>query len=282
VVAGTVVGVGDEGIAAGEDEVLADGWEPDTDSSDTLNRAMLDNTMHELLHPAEAMGGRVEVHDEVALADLGSPTPFLNGAVLRRPVLEAGDELLDQVDAFFAGSKGPAVVYSATPTPDLRGRGWQRVGHPPLMVRAAGGEAPPPPDGFTFEQVHDRTGVDHVGRILVEGYPIPELEPWRPGEPFDERILGDDRFRLFLGLDGGHPVSAAAAVVDDVVNGVHFVANDPEVRGRGFGEATVWAATLADPSKPAALISSDLGRPTYERMGYLTVTRWTVWIVPAG
>lgn len=272
----------DQGIAAGEDEVLADGWEPGTPSSDTLSRATLDNTIHELLHPAQAMGGRVEVHDEVALADLGSPTPFLNGAVLRRPVLEADDPLLDQVDAFFAGSAGPAVVFSATPTPDLRARGWQRVGHPPLMVRPAGGAPPDPPDGFTFEEVADAEGLDHVGRILVEGYPIPELQPWRPGQPFDERILGDGTFRLYLGLEGGHPVSAAAAVVDDVVNGVHYVANDPEVRGRGFGEATVWAATLADPSKPAVLIASDLGRPTYERMGYLTVARWTVWIVPPG
>jgi hypothetical protein len=274
--------VSDPGIAAGEDEHLADGWEPDTPSGDTLSRAALDNTVHELLHPAQAMGGRFEVRDELALADLGSPTPFLNGAVLRRPVFALDDPLLEEVDAFFNGSKGPAVVFSATPTPDLRARGWQRVGHPPLMVRAVGGEAPEPPVGCTFERVVDRTGLDHVGRILIEGYPIPELQPWRPGQPFDERILGDDSFRLYLGLDGGHPVSAAAAVVDDVVNGVHFVANDPEVRGRGFGEATVWAATLADPSKPAVLIASDLGRPTYERMGYLTVTRWTIWLVPAG
>jgi hypothetical protein len=219
----------------------------------------------------------------VALADLGSPTPFLNGAVLRRPLHGwDGDPVLDRIDEFFAGSPGPAVVYSATPTPDLRARGWQRVGHPPLMVRAAGGQAPPAPEGFTCHRVETPADLDHVGRLVVEGYPVPELQPWRPGQPFDERVLGDDAFRFYLGCDGGHPVCVAAAVVDDVVNGVHYVANDPEVRGRGFGEAIVWAATLADPAKPAVLISSDLGRATYERMGYLTVARWTLWIVPAG
>jgi GNAT superfamily N-acetyltransferase len=272
--------MGDQGLAAGDDEVLADGWEPDGPSGDTLLRAALDNTVHELLHPAQAMGGRFEVHDDVALVDLGSPTPFLNGAVLRRPLHGwSADPVLDQVDEFFAGSPGPAVVYSPTPTPDLRERGWQRVGHPPLMVRPAGGTPPPSPPDFTFRSVQDEADLDHACRLIVEGYPVPELQPWRHGSPFDERVLGDDAFRFYLGCEGGHPVCVAAAVVDGVVNGVHYVANDPEARGKGYGEAIVWAATLADPTKPAVLISSDLGRSTYERMGYLTVTRWSLWLV---
>lgn len=275
--------MGEKGIAAGDDEYLADGWEPDTPSSDTLNRACIDNTVHELMHPAHTMGGRTDITDDVALADLGSPSPFLNGAVIRRPLsFEGPDPVLDEIDAFFAGSKGPAVVFSATPTPDLRARGWQAVGHPPLMVRPAGGTPPPAPDRFRFALVEDEAALDHWCRILVEGYPVPELQPWRHGSPFDARVLGDERFQAYLGYEDDQPVSAAAAVVDDVINGVHLVANDPEVRGKGYGEATVWAATLADPSKPAVLIASDLGRPTYERMGYLTVTRWTVWLVPAG
>jgi hypothetical protein len=273
--------VSPKGLAAGDDEVLADGWDPDGDPGDTLMRAAVENTAHELLHPAEAMGGRVERHDDVHLADMGSPTPFLNGAVLRRPLHGwAEDPVLDQIDAFFAGSAGPAVVYSPTPTPDLRARGWERVGHPPLMVRPAGGEPPAPPADFSCRLVETEADLDHACRLIVEGYPVPELQPWRHGSPFDARVLGDDAFRFYLGCEGGHPVSVAATVVDDVVNGIHFVANDPEVRGKGYGEAIVWAATLADPSKPAVLIASDLGRPTYERMGYLTVTRWTLWIRP--
>jgi hypothetical protein len=49
------------------------------------------------------------------------------------------------------------------------------------------------------------------------------------------------------------------------------------VRGRGFGAAVTWAATLADPAKPAVLIASDPGRPVYERMGYLRLMRLTMW-----
>jgi hypothetical protein len=38
-----------------------------------------------------------------------------------------------------------------------------------------------------------------------------------------------------------------------------------------------WEATLAWPDLPATLIASDAGRPTYERMGYLSVVRVTLW-----
>jgi hypothetical protein len=38
-----------------------------------------------------------------------------------------------------------------------------------------------------------------------------------------------------------------------------------------------WPATTADAEAPSMLIASDLGRPTYERMGYLPMARFTVW-----
>ena len=48
----------------------------------------------------------------------------------------------------------------------------------------------------------------------------------------------------------------------------------------GYGEALTWAATCVDPSLPAVLIASDLGRPVYERMGYVATSRWTLWHRP--
>ena len=35
---------------------------------------------------------------------------------------------------------------------------------------------------------------------------------------------------------------------------------------------------MADPTRPAMLIASDLGQPVYARMGYLRVTRFTLWV----
>ena len=57
---------------------------------------------------------------------------------------------------------------------------------------------------------------------------------------------------------------------------VEWITSDPARRGRGYGEAMTWEATLAWPDLPATLIASDAGRPTYERMGYLSVLRVTL------
>jgi ribosomal protein S18 acetylase RimI-like enzyme len=64
------------------------------------------------------------------------------------------------------------------------------------------------------------------------------------------------------------------------VNGVQTVATLPEFRGRGYGEALTWTATTAEPEQPAVLLSSDLGRPVYERMGYIALLRFSYWRMP--
>jgi predicted N-acetyltransferase YhbS len=58
------------------------------------------------------------------------------------------------------------------------------------------------------------------------------------------------------------------------------VSNLARARGKGIGAALTWAATLAEPELPATLISSDDGRPVYERMGYLPIHRFTLWHRP--
>ena len=44
-----------------------------------------------------------------------------------------------------------------------------------------------------------------------------------------------------------------------------------------MGYAITAHATLADPELPALLIASDLGKPVYDRLGYLTIARFTLW-----
>ena len=48
--------------------------------------------------------------------------------------------------------------------------------------------------------------------------------------------------------------------------------------GGAIGEAVTWMPTLVRPESPAALIASDLGRPVYERMGFVALLRFTLWI----
>jgi hypothetical protein len=51
-------------------------------------------------------------------------------------------------------------------------------------------------------------------------------------------------------------------------------------RGKGYGAALTWVATLADPTLPGVLIASDPGQPVYERMGYVRLTRVSMWFRP--
>ncbi len=96
----------------------------------------------------------------------------------------------------------------------------------------------------------------------------------------DARLLDVPGLRIWVGYLDDRPVACAGAHVTEGCVDVEYVATHPDVRGRGFGAAVTWSATLADPSKPAVLIASDPGQPVYEAMGYLRLLRMTMWAGP--
>ena len=106
---------------------------------------------------------------------------------------------------------------------------------------------------------------------------MPELDPLAPGDLLGPGLL-QTATRIWLSWLDGAPVAMAAAHSAAGVTLVEYVASLPAARGRGAGAAVTWAATLADPDRPAVLIASDDGRPVYSRMGYLAVERWTAWL----
>jgi GNAT superfamily N-acetyltransferase len=92
----------------------------------------------------------------------------------------------------------------------------------------------------------------------------------------------DERFRVWIGRVDGRPVTTATAWVGGGFVGVYAVATVPDARGRGYGEAVTWAATSSRPDLPATLQASSMGLPVYERMGFRTVARFTVWELERG
>ena len=116
-------------------ERLETGYEPETPPDDSVLRQFLLNQSRMNALIADRPGGRSESHDDVSLTDAGTVVPFLNQAVLLRPVTDPGDALLDRVDAFFTGGS-TATLLSAWPTPDLSSRGWTLMGHPMFVVGA--------------------------------------------------------------------------------------------------------------------------------------------------
>jgi hypothetical protein len=260
-------------------ERLESGWEADTPLGDTLLRRFVFNQAATSVLPVAAMGGRVLRRDQVAAADLGRPAGLHNSAVLLQP--HSAERLagtLDELDGFYRDGHGEVLLWSAWPTPDLRPRGWLLEGHPPLLVRPAGGE--PPPSELEIEPVADAASLRVYEQTAIRGFPLSDLAQAPPGSLLDQRVLGERRLRFWIGRIDGQPVGTAAATLDSGLNGVSLIVTVPEARRRGVGAALTWCATLAEPSWPAALLASDLGRGVYERMGFLPLLRFTLWSRP--
>lgn len=271
-------------IEASPDEILETGYGATAPDGDNLCNDYVRGMVRGFTRLAEARGDRVRVDDLVACGDGGSPTVFRNFAILVRPV--GADELgalATACDEFFGAAEGgPALVFSAWPTPDLVPWGFGRVGHPPLMLRMPGGPLPAPPDGLEIVEVQDAATCVDWETVMVDGYPLPELAPATPGCLLPEPALAAPGWRHWVGYLDGRPVACSSAVVGEHHVDVENIAALEETRGRGVGRAITAVATAANPDLPAMLISSDLGRPVYERLGYRNLMRFTLWIWPRG
>ena len=258
-------------------QALPDGWGASSPRHDTLTRAYAEGYA-DLLEAIGRAGGRPTVRTaEFVAFDSNVPFPFMNCAVPLRPIVDAADPLLDEIAAFFEPDDEDTrfLLYSLTPTPSLAARGWTLMGHPPLMLRPLGPAEAPKPDGLEIVKVTDPDMLATFDATMVAAYPVPPLQGRRT---FGEGLLDLASWHMWLGRLDGEAVGTAAAWVTDTHVDVEWISTMPSERGKRVGEALTWAATLAAPDKPAILIASDLGQPLYERMGYLRLSRLTLWI----
>lgn len=263
-----------DSVVPAADEHLADGWEPDMPGDDSVVRQAV------LVHASwpVAVGGstgRPWHRDERwAGAWIGDRGPFTNMVFLLRPLTDPAS-VIGEVDSLIPSHVPYALI---NPWPgDLSAYGLTLIGHPPLMIRFPAPGPSGTPAGVEVREVRDTDQLRVAERVLVEGYPMPSLQPLTPGDLFGAAIL-DGPTRVWLGYDEDEPVAVAAAHHHAGMTLVEYVAALPAARGRGIGAAVTWAATLSEPDCPAALIASDDGRPVYERMGYRAIERWTAWL----
>lgn len=228
---------------------------------------------------AERSGHRVHRVPGFWAADSQSPNPFPNSATLTEPLTDlTASAVAAELQRFYDGGEGgPWLLWSAWETPDLANHGLQFAGQPPLMVRWPWqATAPVQPFELTIREVTDAAGLTDWLRVIVDGYPAPELAHADAPAFLQPGILGGS-YRLWVGEVAGEPVSCAAAFTDGVVTGVYAVATLPAFRGRGYGAALTDVAASADPALPAVLQASDLGQPVYRRLAFRAVGRFTLW-----
>lgn len=233
-------------------------------------------------YPVRVAGQRWAQWDDVWAADADSPCSYLNSATLRRPVA-SGDPgaLVERLRSFYGeGHEGPWMLWSAWPSSvDLTRYGLQLVGHPPLMVRPAGGSLPPTPPELDIVEVADDAALRVFETVFVDGYPIPELQLAGSRRMFDPRMLGGP-LRLWVGSVGEEPISVAASYRGEQAVSVYMVATLPHARGKGYGAALTAQACQVATGLPVELQASDDGRPVYLRLGFQIITPYDLWIVP--
>jgi hypothetical protein len=262
---------------------LTDGWEPDLPVGDTLLRRFLFNlaAFHEV--PVVAAGGRVLRGGDFAAADLGRPAAMHNAATLLRPLpFDRAAQTLEEVEGFFDGhGSGEAYLWSAWPTPDLRTRGWVLEGHPPLLLRTPGSRpVPPVPPGLRVERVAGLEALRDWERVAVDGFPYRELQPYRPGALLHEGVLADGRLRLWVGYEDGRPVCVGSLFVAEGVAAFSLGVTLPAARRRGYWAAMAAVRLVEEPGLPAVGVFSDMSRPSAEAVGFLPLTRFTLWHRP--
>src|SRR4051812_20957191 len=146
---------------------------------------------------AQASGGRIHRRHATVLADALSPCLFLN-------VATTADTLDTTAAREFAGffpAERPFVLVTPHSTADLRPVGLTLVGHPPFLIRPAGGGTRPLPDGVSVAEVRDPTGLAAWDRVLAAGYPMPP-------SPAPTALLGG-RTRFWLACVDGVPAATA-------------------------------------------------------------------------
>lgn len=260
-----------------EGEHLTTGWEPELDPADSIVRQAVEAHVSWARALAYAAHGDLLEGEGWVCGRTGHSSPFLNWALVTAPPRDWAP-LVQQVVSAYPGDS-QALLVSPFPTPDLAPLGVGLVGHPPLMLRPPSTVTTLPGSGLEVGEASSGQRLLDAERVLVEGYPLPDLAGAPPGDFYRPELVGGAT-KVFVAHDGDDPVATSAAHSAAGVTVVENVAVLPAARGKGAGAAITWAATNAWPGQPAVLIASDDGQPVYERLGFLRLVRWTVWLVP--
>lgn len=256
---------------------LENGWLADTPIDDTILRKFVHNQAAFNSALAAARGGRSATTEDVFLADTGSSVPFFNQAILARPLRDADDDVLDEVESFYAERPMPRSLLSIWPSPDLHARGWTLAGHPAVVVRGPAPHALEMPDGVEVRVADDAAALAEAERVLIEGYPIDEARGQPPNSELPTALIGSP-IVVRLGSLGGEPVAVGMVFVAHGLVNLCGGATLPAARRKGVWEALVWSRVLDAPDLPAIAYTSDYSRPGFIRMDFMPITRFTLWV----
>lgn len=215
-------------------------------------------------------------------------TVFHNMAMVKEAV--DLDALLEHAEHFYGERRAPYSVWvrahaDAELETALRGRGFDTFTAMPGMALLGDPGTIAAPAELAIRAAVDDAGRDAFRHVTAAAYAVYGAPP----EYADDAFAALDsvcapHIQGFVGYADDRPVAAAAVYVTHGVAGIGWVGTVPEARGRHFAEALTWAAIREGFRRGGAfanLQASPMGRPIYERMGFITPTEYRVLFRPA-
>jgi len=203
-----MVSVSSETVVPAEGEHLTNGWDSAVAVEDTLIRRAAHVQASWPITLARATGRPWRHTDAWAGAFLAERGELSNPVVLLRPPTDLAslvaeiDDIVPTTSTYFLLSPWLHV--------DLSPHGLVLLGHPPLMVRFPGSAVPRLRADVDLHEVHTVEELVLAERVLVEGYPMPHLQPLTPGDLWPISVLSE-KTRIWLAYVDGEPAATAAA-----------------------------------------------------------------------
>jgi hypothetical protein len=260
---------------------LTTGWEADTPVEDSLLRRYLFHWAGYCEAYAQAARGATLRRDTFHAADLRRASGYFNSATLLCPPGADFTAVLDEVERFFAPGHGEVLLWSAWPTPDLTARGWRLEGHPPLLMRPpAAVLEPPAAPPVDVRRVRDPAGLAEWERVVIDGYPLPELADLPTPAIADPALLQDPRVAFWTGYEDDRAVSVGTSFVSHGIGSFALGVTLPEARRRHHWLRHAVERLRHSPDVWMTGVFSDFSRPGAERIGFVPILRFTLWSRP--
>jgi ketosteroid isomerase-like protein len=166
----------------------------------------------------------------------------------------------------------------------LRARGFELFTSMPGMALLGDPGTQCAPAGLRIRRAVDDTGRRDYAQVTAAAYATYGAPPQYSDEAFAALAsVCAPHIQGFVGYVESQPVAAAAVYLTHNVAGIGWVGTVPDQRGHGYAEAVTWAAIREGFRRGAAfanLQASPMGRPIYERMGFITPTEYRVLFKP--
>ena len=259
---------------------------PTYPSADSLGRRWVHHWADQCARRSPvAAGGTARRDERYALADYRRPSVVVQrrDAAAPRRRRRPRDGLLDEIDGRFRRGLRRIYLWSLWPTPDLRARGWELEGHPPLLIRPpatavlAPVRSPRPTRRIAGAQP---AGARRVGTATpCRATRCAELHRSGRYALAGPALLDDERLRLWISRDerGRARERVGAVRRAGASASLAFGVTLPEARRRGQWSLHARHRLRAEPELWHAGVFSDFSRPGAERLGFIPVIRFTLY-----